>query len=204
MNPSPLLLWPNEVLRKPSAMLVPAPPDHECKAKGYLHEHPPCCAAAWTAGSTAVNVFELHERLKATCYAANGLGLAAPQIGVSLHVAFVDVGDGKPLLLINPKIEAKEGTFRSQEGCLSIPGCSTFVTRARKVIVSYFREDGTEAEPLAARGLLAVALQHEIDHLDGRCVADEARLLSREAINKIHEEDPLSPWGQLHPWRGAK
>lgn len=199
MNPAPVLLWPNEVLRKPAEPLLWEAHERSHEANGGCE-----CNGIWLAGESEVPLDNLAAQLRATCYAANGIGLAAPQIGISLRVAFVDVGDGKPLLLINPKIEAKEGTFRSQEGCLSIPGCSTFVTRARKVIVSYFREDGTEAEPLAAGGLLAVALQHEIQHLAGVCIADRARLLSREAINKIMKKIRSAHGDSYIPGEGSR
>lgn len=100
-----------------------------------------------------------------TMYHANGVGLAAPQVGVSERLIVIDVGEG-PIVLINPKIVAAEGEERDVEGCLSIPGRSEYITRAAKVKATGINLDG---KPVAieGEGLLARALQHEIDHLDG-------------------------------------
>jgi peptide deformylase len=105
-----------------------------------------------------------HDMLE-TMYAAPGMGLAAPQIGVSERVVVIDIGDG-PLVLFDPRFLAKEGSQRDVDACLSIPGRSEYITRAQKVRVSYLNEQGKKME-IKASGLLAWALQHEIDHLDG-------------------------------------
>ncbi len=100
-----------------------------------------------------------------TMYNANGVGLAAPQIGVSDRLVVIDVGEG-PLVLFNPEITFCEGENKDVEGCLSIPGRNEYITRAQKVKVSYFNLEGKKVI-VTGEGLLARALQHEIDHLDG-------------------------------------
>lgn len=100
-----------------------------------------------------------------TMYQAKGVGLAAPQVGVSERMVVIDVGDG-PLILVNPKIILREGEDRDVEGCLSIPGRNEYITRAANVKAIGTNLDG---KPIVVEGtgLLARALQHEIDHLDG-------------------------------------
>ncbi|MGE5581917.1 MAG: peptide deformylase [Bacillota bacterium] len=100
-----------------------------------------------------------------TMYNANGAGLAAPQVGVLERLVVIDTGEG-PLVLINPKIEFREGQNKDSEGCLSIPGRSEYVTRSEKVTVSYYNLEGKKVTS-TGNGLLARAFQHEIDHLDG-------------------------------------
>jgi len=100
-----------------------------------------------------------------TMYHANGVGLAAPQVGVSERLIVIDVGDG-PIVLFNPQIVAAEGQDRDVEGCLSIPGRSEYITRAAKVKATGINLDGKPVT-VEGEGLLARALQHEIDHLDG-------------------------------------
>jgi len=100
-----------------------------------------------------------------TMYAHNGAGLAAPQIGISERIIVVDVGDGL-LSLVNPVRVASTGKQRDVEGCLSIPGKSGYVTRAEKVTVEGLDPNG-RVKRVKAQGLLARALQHEIDHLNG-------------------------------------
>ena len=100
-----------------------------------------------------------------TMYHANGVGLAAPQVGISERMVVIDVGTG-PIVLINPEITKTEGENRDVEGCLSIPGRSEYVTRAERVNVAAYDLNGKKIN-LAAEGLLARAFQHEIDHLNG-------------------------------------
>jgi peptide deformylase len=100
-----------------------------------------------------------------TMYNANGVGLAAPQVGISDRLVVIDVGEG-PLVLFNPQITLCEGENKDVEGCLSIPGRNEYITRAEKVAVSYLNLDGKKAT-VTGNGLLARALQHEIDHLEG-------------------------------------
>lgn len=110
-----------------------------------------------------------------TMYAAEGVGLAAPQVGVLQRMVVIDVGDG-PLELVNPEIIAREGEMDGVEGCLSLPGLVGDVLRSEKVTVRAQDGRGRERE-IEGEGLLARALQHEIDHLDGILFVDKARNL---------------------------
>ncbi len=117
----------------------------------------------------------LAQDMLETMYAADGVGLAAPQVGVSERVIVLDVGQG-PLVLINPQIVSKSGQDRDVEGCLSIPERRAYITRAAKVKVTALNLDGKKIE-LEGEGILARALQHEIEHLDGILFIDH---LSKE------------------------
>lgn len=118
------------------------------------------------------NLLKLLDNMAETMYAAPGVGLAAPQIGVGKRVIVVDVGDGL-VELINPEIVAAEGTEIGLEGCLSIPGVQGEVPRSARVVVKGLDRHGQERE-YKAEGLFARALQHEIDHLDGILFIDKA------------------------------
>jgi peptide deformylase len=120
-----------------------------------------------------------------TMYAAHGIGLAATQVGVDRRVCVIDVSEAKdePLVLINPEISWREGSQESVEGCLSIPDVEDKVRRAERVGVRALDRDG-EAFELDTDGLLAVCVQHEIDHLDGRLFIDHLSLLKRQRIDK--------------------
>jgi peptide deformylase len=96
---------------------------------------------------------------------ANGVGLAAPQVGVLERIIVIDIGDG-PFALINPEIVSMEGSERDVEGCLSVPGLNAYVTRAYRVAVKGLNPEGKPVR-YEGEGLLARAFQHEIDHLDG-------------------------------------
>lgn len=120
----------------------------------------------------AQNITKITKKLKVlakdmldTMYHANGVGLAAPQVGVSERMVVIDVGDG-PIVLINPEIIKVEGENRDVEGCLSLPGRNEYVTRADCVSVTAFDLNGKKVA-LSGEGLLARAFQHEIDHLNG-------------------------------------
>jgi peptide deformylase len=122
-----------------------------------------------------------------TMYASNGVGLAATQIGVAQRVIVVDTSprqeDARPLALINPVLVATEGTTTNEEGCLSVPGEAEEVARAEKVTVKALDRDGKEIT-VQADGLLAIALQHEMDHLDGVLFVDHISTLKRELIKR--------------------
>lgn len=130
-------------------------------------------------------VRELIPRLYATMYRAPGIGLAAPQVGVGLRLSVIDLGAEEklgPITLINPEIlAASEELATREEGCLSLPGQYAEVTRPARVQVGYCDEAGRRHE-LAAEGLLAACLQHEIDHLDGVLFLDRLSLLRRNMI----------------------
>ena len=120
-----------------------------------------------------------------TMYAAPGIGLAATQVGVDERICVIDVSESKdePHVFINPEITAREGSEESEEGCLSIPGVYEKVRRAERVGVRALGRDGEPFE-LEADGLLAVCVQHEIDHLDGRLFIDHLSMLKRQRIDK--------------------
>lgn len=112
-----------------------------------------------------------------TMYHADGVGLAAPQVGRSLRIVVVDVGDG-PIALINPKVTSASGSVTDIEGCLSIPGVSGKVPRAERITVEALDADGRQVL-FQADGLLARAVQHEVDHLDGILFVDRATEIVR-------------------------
>jgi peptide deformylase len=111
-----------------------------------------------------------------TMYNFDGVGLAAPQIGVSLQVIVVDIGDGL-LELINPQIIASEGLETENEGCLSVPYMTGKVERFKKVTVEGFDRNGKKISIRDAEGLFARAIQHEIDHLNGILFIERAQSL---------------------------
>lgn len=116
-----------------------------------------------------------------TMYAAKGVGLAANQIGELDRVAVIDVGDGEPLAMINPVIVEQSGEDAAEEGCLSIPELYEEVTRAWTVEVEALNPEG-EPFRIAAEGLKARALQHEIDHLDGILFIDRVSPMRRRLL----------------------
>ncbi len=122
-----------------------------------------------------------------TMYTAPGVGLAANQIGISKQLAIIDasIGDEKSALivLVNPEIIFEEGTMDSEEGCLSIPDYTTVVKRAEQVKVKAFDRHGEPIE-IEGDGLLARALQHEIDHLNGFLFIDRIGKIKREFFKK--------------------
>jgi peptide deformylase len=122
-----------------------------------------------------------------TMYAAPGVGLAAPQVGVSQRVVVLDTNHENPgqqvYKLINPVITHSEGSVIWEEGCLSVIDFTADVKRAAQVQVSAFDEQQKEIK-IEAEGLLAVALQHEIDHLDGKLFIDRISRLKRELYSR--------------------
>ena len=130
-------------------------------------------------------VAALLEDMAETMYAAPGVGLAATQVGAPQRVIVLDVHDedeapGKRLLkLINPQIVERDGEIEWEEGCLSVPDLTAPVTRARRVLVRAWTTEQKEVQ-VEAEELLAVALQHEIDHLDGKLFLDRISRLKRD------------------------
>lgn len=115
-------------------------------------------------------IITLLDDMAETMYDANGVGLAAPQVGILKRVVVIDVGDGL-IELINPVITYKKGEQIDAEGCLSVPGKSGTVSRPEKVMVSALNRKGEEIN-IEGTGLLARALCHEIDHLSGTIYTD--------------------------------
>jgi len=130
------------------------------------------------------------DDLLETMYAANGVGLAATQVDVHKRLVVIDVSDGrnKPLVLINPKILAAEGRAPVEEGCLSLPGIYDKLQRATHIRVRALGRDGQPFE-MDADGLLAVCIQHEMDHLDGKLFVDYLSELKRQLIRRRLEKE---------------
>jgi peptide deformylase len=128
---------------------------------------------------------QLVSDMAETMYAAPGVGLAATQVDVHLRVLVIDTSEDKTGLqaFINPEIIALEGEQICEEGCLSVPGIYEKVSRASKVRVRALDEHGKPFE-LDAEGLMAVCLQHEIDHLDGKVFVEHLSLLKQNLIKK--------------------
>lgn len=118
------------------------------------------------AGDSSIH--KLIDDMWETMYDAPGVGLAAPQIGVSLRVIVIDVGDGKQIALLNPEIVKRSGERRVDEGCLSVPGFRGEITRSMKVLAKGLDPyTGKEVRIKSEDDLLAEALEHEIDHVNG-------------------------------------
>lgn len=135
-----------------------------------------------------------------TMYDASGVGLAAPQVGILQRIIVLDTRarqpESQPLAMINPQIIERDGSTTYTEGCLSLPGEAEDVRRAETVRVQYLDEDGQPQERFCD-GLLAIAVQHEIDHLDGTVFVDHLSSLKRQFIRKRmlrrKEEEQTAP-----------
>lgn len=125
-------------------------------------------------------ITKLIDDMLETMYEANGIGLAAPQIGVSQRIIVLDVGEG-PVVLVNPVIASATGEDIDVEGCLSIPERWVYVKRASQVVITGLNEKG-KAVRLEADGYFARALQHEIDHLEGVLMLD--RMLAEAQVEE--------------------
>lgn len=133
-----------------------------------------------------------------TMYAAPGIGLAAPQVGVSLRIFVVDLSVGRDpaglSVMINPEFVEREGMQLEEEGCLSVPGFTATVARPKRVVVKGWDRHGDEHQ-LEGTGLLARALQHEMDHLQSCIFLDRLRGISRELIvRKIKKLSKAGKW----------
>ncbi len=124
-----------------------------------------------------------------TMYAAPGIGLAATQVNVHERLLVIDISEHKdqPLVFINPEITIRDGEQEMDEGCLSVPGYYETVRRAERIHVRALDRDGKPFEA-EAEGLLAVCIQHEIDHLDGKLFVDYLSQLKRVRIKKKMEK----------------
>jgi peptide deformylase len=132
----------------------------------------------------------LIEDMFETMYAAPGIGLAATQVDVHRRLIVIDISPDRtePRVFINPEILSREGAGTMEEGCLSVPGIFDEIQRAAKVRARFQDRDGTLQE-VELEGLLAVCLQHEIDHLEGKLFVDYLSELKRERIRKKLEKD---------------
>lgn len=130
-------------------------------------------------------VTELVPRMFAAMYHAPGIGLAAPQVGVSLRLVVLDLapdGEAAPMVLVNPEVTAASSDLMArEEGCLSLPGQYAEVVRPARITVAFEDQEG-KRQTLDADGLLAACIQHEIDHLDGVLFVDHLSALKRNML----------------------
>jgi len=140
------------------------------------------------------SVRQLIDDMFETMYDAPGIGLAATQVDVAKRVIVLDISEehDAPLALVNPEILAKEGEEQMDEGCLSVPGVYEPVTRAEHIRLRALDRDGNVIEQ-EVDGLLAVCVQHEIDHLDGKLFIDYLSNLKRQRIRKKLEKEGRQP-----------
>ncbi len=133
---------------------------------------------------------QLIDDMIETMYEAPGIGLAATQVDVHRRLLVADVSQEKdePQVLINPEILERDGSAITEEGCLSVPGYYEEIERAEHIKVRYLDRDGNEQES-EYEGLLAVCVQHEIDHLDGKLFVDYLSEIKRQRIRKRLEKD---------------
>jgi peptide deformylase len=146
----------------------------------------------------------LVDDLFETMYAAPGVGLAATQVDVHRRVLVADVSEDRdrPLVFINPEIVSRDGTQALEEGCLSVPGFFENVVRSERVRVRALDREGTPFE-LDAEGLLAVCVQHEMDHLEGKLFVDYLSELKRQRIRKRLEKGRKAGKSEDTPRRRA-
>lgn len=141
-------------------------------------------------GSVDAALRDLIDDMLETMYAANGIGLAATQVDVHRRLLVADVSEGRndPRVFINPEILGKDGTTTSQEGCLSVPGYYDEVERALSVRLRAIGRNGKPFE-VELDGLLAICIQHEIDHLDGKLFVDYLSEMKRQRVRRKLEKD---------------
>ncbi len=149
-------------------------------------------------------VRKLIDDMFETMYEAPGIGLAAIQVNQPRRVIVVDISEerNQPLALVNPEILERQGEEEMDEGCLSVPGIYEKVQRAERVRVRALDRDGNPLE-MEADGLLAVCIQHEIDHLDGKLFVDYLSNLKRQRIRKRLEKEARLAGGDKTEGRRA-
>lgn len=138
-----------------------------------LYPHPVLRKKAAPVSRLTPEIQDFIARMRDAMHAHHGVGLAAPQVGISLRILVVDIGEG-PCALLNPQLHLSEGSQTGTEGCLSFPRLYGTVTRAERVVVRALNERGHKVT-LSGEGLWARAMQHEIDHLDGVVFTDRVR-----------------------------
>jgi len=130
---------------------------------------------------------DLIDDMIETMYEANGVGLAAPQVGILKRIVVIDVGEG-PIVMINPRIVSTEGEQTGDEGCLSVPGKAGCVTRPNYVVARFYNEDMQECE-IEGTELLARAICHELDHLDGHLYVEKVVGGLHDVNYEVEEEE---------------
>lgn len=137
-------------------------------------------------------IVEFIDEMFPAMYEAHGIGLAAPQVGVSQRIFVLDLQreESEPIICVNPEIADRHGVVVAEEGCLSLPNIYAEVERIEKLLLRYVDRDGTERE-LEAEGLLARAIQHEMDHLNGILLFErltkEQRKVIADALQELRE-----------------
>jgi peptide deformylase len=159
---------------------------------GVLHE--PATAVA----DITPEIDRLVTDMVETMYAAPGIGLAAPQVGIPLRIFVVDISLGRDpkglIVMINPEFVEREGMQLEEEGCLSVPGFNATVVRPQRAVMKGLDRDGNPQQ-LEGTGLLARAFQHEMDHLDGMLFVDRLRGIKRDMIvRKIKKLSKAGKW----------
>ena len=153
---------------------------------------------AQAVDAITADIDRLIDDMIETMYAAPGVGLAAPQVGVPLRIFVVDVSVGRDPtglhVMINPEFVERDGMQLEEEGCLSVPGFNATVVRPSRAVLKGLNRQG-EAQQLEGSGLLARAFQHEMDHLDGTLFVDRLRGLKRDLIvRKIRKLTRAGKW----------
>jgi peptide deformylase len=155
-------------------------------------------APAREVDAVTPDIQSLIDDMIETMYAAPGIGLAAPQVGVGLRIFVIDLSVGRDpsalITLINPRFVARDGLQLEEEGCLSVPGFNASVPRPARAVVAGVDRSGRE-QRLEGTGLLARAFQHEMDHLDGQLFLDRLRGIKRDLIvRKVRKLTKQGKW----------
>jgi peptide deformylase len=158
----------------------------------------PLHARAADVGELTTDIQKLIDDMVETMYAAPGIGLAAPQIGVSLRIFVIDLSLGRKsddlMVFVNPEFVELEGMQLEEEGCLSVPGFNATVARPMRAVVRGLDRRGT-MRTVEGTELLARAFQHEMDHLDGKLFLDRVRGIKRDLIvTKIRKMTRAGKW----------
>ncbi len=132
-------------------------------------------------------IVDLIDDMIETMYEANGVGLAAPQVGILKRIVVIDVGEG-PIVMINPKIIYEDGEQVGDEGCLSVPGKAGCVTRPNHVIARFYDEEMNECE-IEGTELLARAICHELEHLEGHLYVERVEGELHDVTYEVPEEE---------------
>lgn len=153
---------------------------------------------ATPVGEITADIRQLIDDMIQTMYAAPGVGLAAPQVGVPLRIFVADISVGRNagdlIAFVNPEFVEREGMQLEDEGCLSVPGFNATVARPSRAVLQGLDREG-RAQTIEATGLLARCFQHEMDHLDGTLFVDRLRGLQKDLIvRKIRKLGRAGKW----------